>query len=250
MSDTEAKENSQESQAVKEINITYETLFELLRREKNREEIQKLNEGFLNDVANYLKEKIELGLKQRGKNDLFAAEETRKVELQITNIKKILREFYERREKKILNMAIDASRSSTSLVDASNLLKEEKRIFEEFVENLNKYRKGILYHLLEGMEPNIKKEMPESKEPEVKPEPKEEIKEEVRDEEKPKTEETAEIKQEQKTIKMIRFVNPVPKFVGKDLEIYGPFEENDMANLPAEIADVLIAKGRAEKMDN
>ena len=48
--------------------------------------------------------------------------------------------------------------------------------------------------------------------------------------------------------KLIRFIHAVPKFVGKDLEDYGPFEEEDIANLPAEIADVLIIKGRVEEI--
>ena len=215
-----------------EINITYETLFELLRREKNREEIQKLDQGFLNDVSNYIKEKLELYSQQKNKDDPFAAEETRKAELQLTNIKKILRELYEKREKKIIHMAIDGSRSTTSLIETANLLKEEKRIFDELVELLNKYRKGVLYHLLEGMEPNIKKEAEEKQEEQPESNP-------------------AEEKQEQaKTTKMIRFKHAVPKFVGEDLEVYGPFEENDMANLPSEIADVLISKDRAEEMNN
>jgi len=211
-----------------EVNITYETLFELLRREKNREEIQKLDAGFLNDASNYIKEKIELYNEQKGKDDLFAAEETRKAELQITNIKKILRELYERREKKIIGMAIDASRSSVSLIETTNLLKEEKRIFDELVSLFDKYRKGLLYHMLEGMQPNVKEEGPNPyAQPITEPEEK---------------------KEESKTIKMIRFLTAVPKFVGEDLEVYGPFEENDMANLPSEIANVLISKERAEEM--
>ena len=73
----------------KEINITYETLFELLRREKNREELQKLDNNFFLDVVNYLKDKksaLELP-----KNDIFAAEERRKAETQLENIKNILK---------------------------------------------------------------------------------------------------------------------------------------------------------------
>ena len=40
----------------------------------------------------------------------------------------------------------------------------------------------------------------------------------------------------------------MPKFVGRDLEVYGPFEEEDIANLPGEIADILILKNRAEEI--
>ena len=54
--------------------------------------------------------------------------------------------------------------------------------------------------------------------------------------------------EEKKNAKIIRFLNHVPKFVGKELEDYGPFEEEDIANLPSEIADVLISKGSAEEI--
>ena len=48
--------------------------------------------------------------------------------------------------------------------------------------------------------------------------------------------------------KTIRFLSPVPKFVGEELEVYGPFEEDDVANLPFRIASLLIKKGRAEEL--
>ena len=51
-----------------------------------------------------------------------------------------------------------------------------------------------------------------------------------------------------KDTKLVRFLYSVPKFVGKELEEYGPFEEEDIANLPIEIAKVLIDKGRVEEV--
>jgi len=136
----------------KEINITYETLFELLRREKNREELQKLDDNFFSDVVNYLKDKksaLELP-----KNDIFAAEERRKAENQLGNIKNILKEIYEKREKKIMHMALDMSRTSvgilnSEIIDTSNMLKEEKELFDCLVQNLNNIRKGVLFRVSE-----------------------------------------------------------------------------------------------------
>jgi DNA replication initiation complex subunit (GINS family) len=218
----------------KEINITYETLFELLRREKTREELQKLDNTFFEDVVNYLKDKK--AALDKPKDDLFAAEERRKAEIQFENIKKILKEFYERREKKIINMAMDMSRISmgalnSEIVDTSAMLKEEKELFDCVVEILNNNRKGILYNVLEAMIPNVEKK-------EIK-ETKEETKE---------VETGSEVSKEEPNQKMVRFLHAVPKFVGKDLEEYGPFEQEDIANLPDEIADVLIAKQRTELM--
>ena len=51
-----------------------------------------------------------------------------------------------------------------------------------------------------------------------------------------------------KPVRLVRFVHPVPKFVGPELEEYGPFDEEDIASLPAEVADVIIGKGRAEEI--
>ena len=48
--------------------------------------------------------------------------------------------------------------------------------------------------------------------------------------------------------KLVRFLYSVPKFVGQELEEYGPFEEEDIANLPSEIADVLLGKGKVEEI--
>ena len=41
----------------KEVNITYETLYELLKREKDMTDLQKLDSSFFNDFVDYLNEK-------------------------------------------------------------------------------------------------------------------------------------------------------------------------------------------------
>ena len=51
-------------------------------------------------------------------------------------------------------------------------------------------------------------------------------------------------KQEKKKIK---FLHTVPKFVGRELEVYGPFESGETEELPLELAKILIVKGMAEE---
>ena len=46
-------------------------------------------------------------------------------------------------------------------------------------------------------------------------------------------------------VKLIKFTQPVEQFVGKELELYGPFQPDQKEELPAEIADILIEKGSA-----
>ncbi len=206
----------------KEVNITYETLFEILRREKSRKDLQKLPDTFFIDVVSYLNEKI-MFVKQK-KDELFDAEEREKTEKQIENIKKILKELYERREKKIIDMALNKSRTEHAIIDTSALLKEEEQLFNSLLKVLNKNRQDIIMNVLQGNSPSVKIE-----EKEV---PKEDVKEEI-----PKKD----------TIK-VEIKDFVQKFIGLDLKEYGPFEDGDEVELPAEIAQVLINRGKAAKI--
>jgi len=228
----------------KTITITYETLFEILRREKDRLELQKLDASFYEDVSSYIKDKNKILSSNEAS---FSDEEKLKTQKQLINIKKILKEIYERREKKIINLALDKCKANSNN-DTSVLLDEEKSMFESLVRLLGSYREGILDKV-------VKSEIP------VKVEAKEEVKE-FKTEEKtlekepvslddiPAKEEVEEktIAKEESPTKMILFKHAVPKFVGLEGEEFGPFDEEDMASLPSRIADVLVKKNRAEEI--
>jgi DNA replication initiation complex subunit (GINS family) len=196
------------------ITITYETLFDILRNEKNREELQLLPANFYDDLLKYLKDKQKL-IMQKPDAELFSGMEKEKTQKQFDNIKKIVKELYERREKKITNMALISSRTS-GILDQSALLSHEKEMFNALIKSLDQFRANILLKLLKVEEPA-----------QSRPEP---------------------LIKVEKPTRLVRFLQPVPKFLGKDLEVYGPFDEEDMANLPSELADVLISKGRVEEI--
>jgi len=113
---------------------------------------------------------------------------------------------------------------------------------------LQNFKKKVLVRLVTA--PGFMQLRQEKKEPElIKPE-KLETAEETEGITKIEKKE-AEIKEEAEepeNTKLIRFIYSVPKFLGHYLEVYGPFEEDDTANLPEEIADILIKKGRAEEI--
>ena len=44
-------------ESAKEVNITYETLFEILKREKDMADLQKLDANFFDNFVQYLNEK-------------------------------------------------------------------------------------------------------------------------------------------------------------------------------------------------
>src|SRR3990167_4689397 len=130
-----------------EVVITYETLFELLKRERERTDLQKLEPAFFSDTINYIKDKKKI-LEAKTEDSVFAPEERKKTERQLENIYKIVKELYERREKKILLLAVDKSRTRSNLIDASGLLKEEKVFFDALTDMLDNYREAILFAVL------------------------------------------------------------------------------------------------------
>ena len=192
--------------------ITYETLYEILRRERTRQELQELEQDFFNKIVKYLKEKTAILESQKQKDSIFQ-EETKKTEKQLENIKKILKELYERRELKIIHLAVSSSRTKTN--NKLNLLPEEQILYNNIKTTLNQSRSKILERLVQG-------ELPK--------------------------EEPKPIKSNENELKLIRFIKHVPKFVGTDNNNYGPFEPEMVANLPLKITELLINKERAEKI--
>ncbi|MGM5487895.1 MAG: hypothetical protein ACQESG_03015 [Nanobdellota archaeon] len=201
-----------------ELTLSYETLYEFLRKEKSRQDIQELPESFFSELVAYIKQKRS-ELQENQNIDLFNATEKGKLKNHVDNFVQMLNELYDRREKKIINMAINKARHESTLIDTTNLLPEEKKLFEDLTKELNRYREGVLRKVLSGQDPEIQKSQEEASAPNV-----------------------------QRKNKQVRFKKPVPKFVGPQLEHYGPFEEEDVANLPMTIADILIRKERAEEM--
>lgn len=215
------------------INITYETIFELLRREKNRDELQKLNESFYKDIQNYILEKNNL-IMHHGSSTSSEAERE-KTAKQISNTKKMITELFERREKKIIIHALNKVRTASAITDSSAMLNDEKDFFNKLTDTFSEYRRYILNKMI------IDKNLPYSpsyptnssnEENEINPN-----KDEARIE-----------KKEKKQTKTLKILSQIPKFMGKELEVYGPFNPDDMASLPTEIADILIKKGRAEEI--
>ena len=192
--------------------ITYEVLYDLLREEKASNSLVKLDVDFFEKVTKYITEKEAILNSQEKKASVFSASESLKTKKQLDNIQKIIKELYERREFKIIDLALFHSRTSEP-IDLSILLEMEKQFYHAILESLNLFRKDILYALLQAKIPKISQQ----KSPEF-------------------------IQERPKELKTVKFVQAVPKFVGTDMQIYGPFEEEDIASIPAIVADVLLRK--------
>jgi len=213
-----------------DISITYDLLFDILRIEKSREELQKIDDKFYTNLVEYLHSKesaIDNPNTPHGEREL--------TRIQLGNVKKLLVELYDRREKKIINLAIYRIKIGSGIISTQTLLEEEKPLFDSIHAQLSRYRSATLYNVLEGKNPVIAQSMQEAA---ANPASAQYSKENSDNPEYDSSE----------GIKSIRFTKPVPRFLGPELETYGPFEENDIASLPSKIANILLKKERAEEM--
>lgn len=207
----------------KDVVITYESLYELFRREKVRPELQKLDENFFKDIINYLDDKKSILESQTKKDSIFSNIEVEKTKKQLEGIKRMIKELYERRESKIIQLALLASKTNNNQ-DLNTLLPEEKMFYEEILKTLNKTKSNILSNLLNSKMPTMSEDIKNIKPKGINIDPKEE------------------------KYKLIRILSPLPKFMGSNLEIYGPFDQENIANIPLEIADLLIKNKKAEEI--
>ena len=197
--------------------ITYESLYEILRKEKYSQELQKLDKDFFKKVVKHIEEKTKFLESQRTKDSIFSAE-IEKTQKQLDNVKKIIREIYEKREAKILQIALLSSRVNVK-EDLTSFILEEKKMYKQLADTLSQYREEILVNILASKLPVAK--------------------------EKPKIPKSEDLKEE---TKLLRILHPIPKFIASDLKVYGPFDEEDIINIHKRSADVLLRKGRAEEI--
>lgn len=210
----------------KEVIFTYETLYELLRKEKSRDELSKIDGSFYLGILSYLQDKQAAYDSSLAKNDVFSQSEREKLQIQLSNAKRLLRDLYDIRERKILTMAVNHCRTKAHLIDAAHLLHEENSVFQSLCAVLGQHRNGILNHLLELRAPEVL--------PVVLPLP-------------------SSIQQNSHNPlpapkKQVKFTENMEPFADEELEMYGPFEKGDEATLPRELAEVLIAQGKAVEL--
>ncbi len=190
--------------------ITHEALYEILTKEKTRQDLQKIDPDFFRQLSSYLEEK-ELILKSQKEKDSFP-EEIKKTEKQLKTIKQLANEIIERRKRKILDLALLNSRVETA-TKAKDLLPNEELLYNTILSSLTQF--------------SVKEKQENTESKVLKNQNSENI-----------------------STTLVRFMHSVPRFIGTDKNIYGPFIKEDIANLPEKTAQILISKNRAEKIQH
>lgn len=119
--------------------ITYNDIYEAIRKEKYSETLQQLPKNFILEVSEYIKEKKELASKE---DDLFS-DAILKTKKQVENAISIFRELILRRKKKLLNLAFVARETGISKRDFENMFEFEKVMFDKIIQSMEDSDKAL-----------------------------------------------------------------------------------------------------------
>jgi len=123
---------------MEEETITYELIRKIQREEQSQPNLTKLPENFFDSTAKYLQQKRQL-----------AAKDDRKVAIEVKNIERLIEDIFDRRERKLINLAIIAARTG---IQPENLTAEEKLFFDELTNMLKRRRVKMLSEIFKEKE--------------------------------------------------------------------------------------------------
>jgi DNA replication initiation complex subunit (GINS family) len=119
--------------------ITFNDIYEASKKERYSEKLQELPEKFILEVAEYLKEKKKMSLK----NEDDFSEIVVKTKKQLENAGIYFKELMNRRRRKILNLVLIASETGISKRDFDNMLNFERELFENLMKCTESFNKKI-----------------------------------------------------------------------------------------------------------
>jgi len=168
------------------------------------------------------------------------------------NLKFLLSDFLRIREMKIMNAAL-----ALQEIDFNNVIEAEKMFFQNLVSSIKGFEKMKALSIYDGTEEitPIKVDQPKIVDLE-KIEPVESVNQKTIDSPMISEERQALIsdliddkKRDEFNYTLLRFLKETPALVGIDLVNYGPFEKDDVANLPFKNAKILLFEKFAEKIE-
>ncbi len=195
--------------------LNYDEIMRLYRLEKGATKPIELDENFYDALAKLMENEKALYLKSLKE---FSVSKARN----FTNLKKIVEEFFDMREKKILNKALLALHSSE--INEENLTSQERKTMRALLEILQAH-----HSLLDGMftEGNEKNEGAEKQKEGI---------------------EKGGSGSERSDFNMISLtiLSDVQPFIGADMKEYGPYAVGQTAELPHKVASLLVSRKLAK----
>ena len=215
--------------------FTYEDLYELLRTEKFSTDLDEIKKGDLHRIQAYLKTKEVLLKKQEDTTSILSSQKKIKIQQEIDNAIRALKDLYEIRERKIINRAVYGARTDDTFKDTTNMLENETELYEQMLEILRD-QKEIFFKLIENASEIEEKNINIST---------------TTDETETQTsyDEDTGKKDKESDIKFIEvsFIEDCPEMFGEDLEKYGPFKVNDTHNIPEQLFNILEKQKKVQR---
>ena len=216
----------------------YNTLYQHWLREFEQADLTSLTQDDFNKYKNVL---TSINTFQVDKSDKIKYELSESYK---KNIEFLFNDLLKIREIKIINAAL-----ANQEINLEHVVEAEKLLYQNLISTFKGYKK-VKNLLLIGEQYSLDREITVREEQAIltedsKSEKTKEI--DLKDEEQPLAEKYKEEIDYNYTL--IRFLKKTPPLVGIDLLNYGPFEENDIANLPYKNALILINEKFAEQLD-
>ncbi|RLJ04965.1 MAG: hypothetical protein DRP08_00360 [Candidatus Aenigmatarchaeota archaeon] len=177
--------------------ISFEKLRELQLAEKESNKLQHLSDNIVEEIREYLARKT--AKKNKTNADI----------VELENIKNVIKSIFEKREHKIVELALLSSRTG---MPVENLLKEEEQLFYSLISILKNSRTKF-FNILKNRR-KLKEQT--KKEANVNP----------------------------KIGEKIRITETLPPFVDKNLKVYS-LKKDDIVTLPDDIKNILIKNKKA-----
>jgi len=133
--------------------ITYNDLYEALRKERYSEQLQNLPRDFISQVGEYLSDKKKMSEKE---DDMFS-DAIIKTKKQLENAISIFKELLLRRKKKLLNLAFIATETGISKRDYENMLDFEKKLFDKIMGAMDDSEKDLNQIMSSNGEEEVRK---------------------------------------------------------------------------------------------
>ena len=201
----------------------YKILYESWRREKQRQDVQPLPEGFFSAMAGYVNQ-----LREQSRTVDKTTVKGKLIEKEKDYVDKMLQDLNRFRLHKLVSAELNGLP-----IEPLNLTAEEKHLQVELRRLIAAHVQGVK-QIIQGREPKFVAS-PIDNPPQVTPYP-----------QPPYTQHT---EKGEEALKVVRFTQPLPAIMGVDMKTYGPFRAEDVASLPAQNADNLIRKGIAKLVE-
>lgn len=127
--------------------ITYNDLYEQLRKERYSEKLQPLTKKFVPNVAEYIADRKKLSTQE---GDIFSGDVS-KLKKQLENATSIFKELMLLRKKKLLGLVFIASETGINKRDFENMLDFEKELFDNIMSSVEYAEKSLLSEFTNGV---------------------------------------------------------------------------------------------------